>query len=351
MIHLFNGGGRLLFFPKKWANSIVRWIAGIHSPSGTVRVHNDMNPSEGGSLALDVDVDAVSAQVLRRVDARNVTQAERDRFAHLLRGMVDECSVLLSSGHLYVSADWLEGAVKDIVSTISGGGSGSSEALTVSDIGTTVQAFSQKLSNLLSYLNSSGKVSITGLLGSSDQGTRLVKVNNSGGFGYSTADEYKALIRLAADYYNSTDDDYGFAFFGANATKENCLLVGTDANGKLKQAYAVPSSLTYDRVLVIKANSQGLSLVHQREVGRAVNPSSSVVSLTPSVNTSSADSNTWTAGGDNGVVVRKQTRTRWNGTTLYGFYRDFTYDKNGRLYSVSAETRYTIDTPTVATWS
>ena len=350
MIHLFKGGGKLLFFPKKWANSIVRWIAGIHSPSGMIKLRNDMNPGDGGSLEIDVDMDAVSAQVLRRVDTRNVTQAERERFSHLLRGMADECSILFSSGHLYVSADWLEAAVKDIVGAMGGGGSGSSEALTVSDIGVTVQAFSQKLQMFADDLASNGKVPLSRVYATANENARLVIAAANQQLGYTTANALLALLALESDY-DATANALPYAEWAADAPKASSL-VGTDTDGNLKQAVALPTSTTtYDRVLRIAANGTTLAWVNQYAVGKATDPGANVDALTPSVNTSAADSTTWTAGGTNGVVVRRQTRTRRNGTTLYGFYQDETYDRYGRLYSVSAETRYVIDTPTTVTWS
>lgn len=351
MIHLFNGGGKLLFFPKKWANSIVRWIAGIHSPSGTIKLRNNMNPGDGGSLELDVNINAVAAEVLRRFEVRNVTHEELERFAHILRGMADEVSVLFSSGHLSVSADWLAAAVRDIMAASGGGGSGPSDALTVSDIGVRVLAFTQKLQTFADNLASNGKMPLSRVYATADEDARLVIAAANQQLGYTTANALLALLALESDY-DATANALPYAEWAANATKANCLLVGTDADGNLKQAYGTPSSTSSaDRVLVMKSGVLTLSLVNQRDVGKATDPGSSVTSLTPSVNTSSADETTWTAGGDNGVVVRRQTRTRWNGTTLYGFYRDETYDRFGRLYSVSAETRYEIDVPFRASWN
>ena len=64
-----------------------------------------------------------------------------------------------------------------------------------------------------------------------------------------------------------------------------------------------------------------------------------------------AQTNSWTYDGTNGVKVTEQTRTYYDHTAtspvLYGYYRTKTYDKSGRLYSVSAETRYVIDQPVV----
>ena len=63
-----------------------------------------------------------------------------------------------------------------------------------------------------------------------------------------------------------------------------------------------------------------------------------------------AETSTWEAGNESehGLAVWVQTRTAYYDTgdmKLYGYFRLMTYDKYGRLYSVSAETRVIIDTP------
>ena len=61
-----------------------------------------------------------------------------------------------------------------------------------------------------------------------------------------------------------------------------------------------------------------------------------------------AETSTWTTGSDNGLAIWVQTRAAYYDTgdmKLYGYFRLMTYDKYGRLYSVSAETRVIIDTP------
>lgn len=66
----------------------------------------------------------------------------------------------------------------------------------------------------------------------------------------------------------------------------------------------------------------------------------------------SADSATWAIESQTttrGVRLRQISRVVYNDAgdeILYGFYRDWTFDANGHLVAVGAETRYTIDTPT-----
>jgi len=113
MITLFKRRGRILFFPKKWANAVVRWIAGVHSPTGTIMVKNTMSPGDDGSLELDVNMDAVAAETARRMDARPMTQDERSRFEAHLRGRVDGNSITMKGAHIGVSDEWVEGKVRE----------------------------------------------------------------------------------------------------------------------------------------------------------------------------------------------------------------------------------------------
>lgn len=74
MITNFKNKKVLLFFPVPWANSIVDWITGIHSPNGTIIVKNTNNPNEKGSLALDVDVEAIAKRVAEIITEKTATQ-------------------------------------------------------------------------------------------------------------------------------------------------------------------------------------------------------------------------------------------------------------------------------------
>jgi len=61
------------------------------------------------------------------------------------------------------------------------------------------------------------------------------------------------------------------------------------------------------------------------------------------------DTDTWTAGGADGLAVWKKMREHYDHNAsppiLYGYARLYTYDRHGNLYSVSGETRYIIDEP------
>ena len=92
--------------------------------------------------------------------------------------------------------------------------------------------------------------------------------------------------------------------------------------------------------------------VNEKAGGVPESPSSYTALTTSGEGSAAAKSDSWTYDGTNGVKVTVQTRTYYDHTAstpvLYGYYRTFTYDKQGRLYSVSAETRYVIDQPVVA---
>ena len=135
MISLFTGRRRVLSFPKKWANAVVRWIAGIHSPSGTIRVKNTMSPGEDGSLQLDVDVDAVAKETLARVDTRPITQKERDRFDTHLRGKIDGNSITMKGAHIGVSDEWVENKCREYAKENPGEGPDAPPSTTSMDSG------------------------------------------------------------------------------------------------------------------------------------------------------------------------------------------------------------------------
>lgn len=83
--------------------------------------------------------------------------------------------------------------------------------------------------------------------------------------------------------------------------------------------------------------------------GAAENPGAAIVTIGAAAEGSeTAATNTWTAGGANGLAEWYVSRVVYNDTgdkTLYAFLRKRTYDLSGRLYSVSAETRVTVDVP------
>jgi hypothetical protein len=61
-----------------------------------------------------------------------------------------------------------------------------------------------------------------------------------------------------------------------------------------------------------------------------------------------AATDTWTSGGTDGLALWQTCRVVYNEAgdeKLYEFRRKLTFDKSGRLYSVSGETRIEVDAP------
>ena len=138
-------------------------------------------------------------------------------------------------------------------------------------------------------------------------------------------------------------------FVGGDATATPHKLLKTNGDGQIvAMCDVLTSNQTKDKVLTV---GKGGSTVTWEDAG-AKDPSTAKTSLTTSgEGSAAAQTNTWTFGGTNGVAVTVQTRTYYDHTAstpvLYGYYRTFTFDRNGKLYSISAETRYTIDQPVV----
>jgi len=106
---------RLFRLPKSWANSVARWIMGVHSPGGTVKITNTLEPKSGGSLALDVNLDAIASELSQRMDSREVTNAERERIKTFVRGFIDGVSVKMRGEHISVDSEWLYRQIRDSI--------------------------------------------------------------------------------------------------------------------------------------------------------------------------------------------------------------------------------------------
>jgi len=104
MIHLFNSRARVLFFPIRWANSVARWILGLHSNSGTIRVKNSANPNESGGASIDVDMERVSGDIKDRLAGH--FQTKRDVEATICRS-IDGSSLISRDRKILISEDWL----------------------------------------------------------------------------------------------------------------------------------------------------------------------------------------------------------------------------------------------------
>jgi len=148
---------------------------------------------------------------------------------------------------------------------------------------------------------------------------------------------------LAKQVKSISGEGAGLSSVGANK------LVGTDGTSEPFAAADLPTAkdANLDRALVCVAGGTALSFKSLA----AETPTASTTLLAGDSTNAVANTATWTAGGATGVVESELVRVVWTGTYLYGFYRVKTYDKYGRLRSVSAETRVTIDAPVKVTWN
>lgn len=123
MIRLFETTRRILFFPKRWANAVTRWITGIHSPSGTIQIRNTTSPDENGSMTLDVNVEAL-AKKLRRALQVSLSKGQRSDVRDVIRTCLDDVSVYWRDGAVSVNQDWLTNIIEGVVGGMDlGGGS------------------------------------------------------------------------------------------------------------------------------------------------------------------------------------------------------------------------------------
>ena len=121
MIRSFQGGKAILFFPKKWANSVYYWITGIKSPKNTIRIRNTANPTEGSSLELDIDVNETYRALLELLKRDFMPRGE---FATELGKHVDPNTLTYNQGTLSIDRQ----AVKDCVRGANDAGEGGSGA-------------------------------------------------------------------------------------------------------------------------------------------------------------------------------------------------------------------------------
>ena len=117
VIHRFLSGRRILRFPRKWANAVAAWIAGVHSPRGTIRVNNTLHPTENGSLELDVNEDALYASFVKRLDTRGLSRDNIERARLLLTILLDGTSVKRNGDLFSVSREWVQNIAREVIPT------------------------------------------------------------------------------------------------------------------------------------------------------------------------------------------------------------------------------------------
>ncbi len=154
----------------------------------------------------------------------------------------------------------------------------------------------------------------------------------------------------ASPWRIGVDVEWLKAFVGGRTITPSSL-AGSDENGNLVALLALLSeNATKDKVLTVLKGGMALSWEDAAAQNHS-SPTDLTVSGEGTAAAKTGTSNQWTCDGTKGVKFTVQTRTYYDHTAstpvLYGYYRTFTFDRNGRLYSVSAETRYEIDTPVV----
>ena len=146
MIHEYKTRKRILFFPTAWANSVSRWLLGVHSSDGSLTIKNTANPGEDGSIDLCVNFEAVYRRVRELFDTSDMSDGERERVKEIIHGMIDGISIKLNGSHIGVDIDWLtEQIIKQIKNELPAPEQPASPAQIVSGIENTVGAGSTSL--------------------------------------------------------------------------------------------------------------------------------------------------------------------------------------------------------------
>ena len=281
-----------------------------------------------------------------------VAPASHKHTASDITDLDDEIAAALTD---YPTASEMNTAIAAAIQQ-SGGGSVPQGVLTDEDIGDTVQAHSDNLDALEATLDSSGKVPLSQLTGNiqGHSGDCLVTIDNDGTLGHSENDAYDVLMELTSQ---STVTNHvatlPFASWASGATKTS-VLVGTDGDGDLKNVMTLPSAAnaTWDRMVVCEAAATTLSLKNPR----AENPSSTLQLVAGGSTNTAAQGAAHTVAdtGNNaakGFVLPVVTRVVWTGSALVYFYTTLTFDKYGRLYSLTKEVKVTVDSPVKVTWN
>ena len=112
MIHLFKSGRRILFFPIGFANSVAKWIFGVHSSDGSIIIKNTANPTEDKSLDLRVNDRKIMRQVREHLEGRSLSKSEIIRIQEIVHALLDGISLKWHDKSFSVDADWIADIVK-----------------------------------------------------------------------------------------------------------------------------------------------------------------------------------------------------------------------------------------------
>ena len=222
--------------------------------------------------------------------------------------------------------------------------------------------------------------------GKDQPGDNLILVKNNSGSNLLTGNVLGIDGPIFSPDDNLTEFKYNFALKGVTPTKDHygkfIVLAEPIATGKIGRGYAggvCPSQVAvlsseaeeYQYADIYAGSTAGLFasfngsasiLWKQSDIGLkwaiirfGIVPSPTcetpLVMYSTFEGNETAQTDTWNVsdqGENDGVKVYLTTRLVYNESgdeVIYGFYREFKYDSSGRLLSISAETRYTIDTP------
>jgi len=217
MISEFQGKRRIFTFPKAWANAVVRWIAGVHSPNGTMEISNTLNPGDDGSLGLDVNLDAVVDKVKVRLGFDKRSPLDRNDVRDIVFDLLDGASVINSGRRVAVNLDWLnanigQGEGGGAVSSVNG--KTGAVVLTYTDVGAAssddLDTVSESLEELIDVVDGI----VDDYLSSADIGVTVAAVDHTHD-GYAAA-EHTHTGYAASDHnhtgvyaaYSHTHDGY-----------------------------------------------------------------------------------------------------------------------------------------------
>lgn len=118
MIEQLRIGRRLFAAVKKRVNEIALWISGVHSPDGSIKVDNTLEPKDSGSLALSVNLEGILPTLRARLES---TRDDLDRSRIALAALTDGTSLVRNGDHYGVNAEWVRNLSREVVQGVTGG--------------------------------------------------------------------------------------------------------------------------------------------------------------------------------------------------------------------------------------
>ena len=306
MIHLFSSKKRIFYFPVAFANSVARWCLGVHSPSGTISIKNTATPGDNGSLALDVNREAMKRLYMDFTENHELTEGEMKRIKTVVRGTLDGNSLTWQGEHFGVSMAWLQNNVAEIV-----GSSGSVDALAadVAQLATEVDGI---LANYLTHAD----IGVT-VAAKSHTHTEYAASNHTH-TGYATSNHTHTTSQIS-DWNTATANFVKTSDLSSYASAQDVLTLNGDLSAleaDVEDIASIVADMYEDYLSTSDIPANFISAIASRKSG------------------------TITVGG---LVA-------WNGTSLTQNTQTVTITQ-GLVTNIGSATSHTIDTPTVITWS